>query len=230
MEFDKLCRADDYQTLFTVGLYLQAMLTALFLAPAAAIALPANVRPTTDIPMVAIGLPFSPESPEPVATGHPLYKKVAVGDITDLPATIKSSSLGIIAAAKRSSVNAAFRDSLSQMNLLADNAEASRFKLTARWIESKTPFRIATHNASSVTLHYQLSRLDNQQVLFTRDITTSATGAGGFGSVRDNGILRAAIASNFASVAKCLDDAAYGRAATDCALTPRFSVSVTRIR
>jgi hypothetical protein len=48
--------------------------------------------------------------------------------------------------------------------------------------------------------------------------------------MRDNGIVRAAIAANFASAANCIDRAAYGTAPSDCALTPKFSVSVTRER
>lgn len=85
-----------------------------------------------------------------------------------------------------------------------------------------------TTNTAAVTIHYRLERIDNAQILFDRDITTSAKGGGVDASMRDNGIMRAAIAANFASAANCIDHAAYGSAPTDCALTPSFGVSVDR--
>ncbi|WP_288485362.1 hypothetical protein [uncultured Novosphingobium sp.] len=183
---------------------------------------------STDIPMVAIGLPFEPETPEPVVVTHPLYQRIQVDEIEGLPTSVKSSALNFIAAAKRSSVNKALKDSFGRMNILAPTADRARFQLHAQWVGSQTPFRIATRNAASVTMHYQLVRMDNGQVLFDRNITTSAKGGGVDASMRDNGIIRAAIAANFASAANCLDRAAYGTAPSDCALTPKFSVVVER--
>ena len=180
--------------------------------------------------MVVIGLPFAPETPTPVASTHPLHHRVEIGEIEGLPPTVGSSALNFIAAAKRSSINAALRETFERMNLLAPNATTARVRLTTSWRGSRTPFRIATHNAATATLHYRLVRIDNGQVLFDREVTTSAEGGGVDASMRDNGIIRAAIAANFASVANCLDHAAFGTAPEDCALTPRFSVSVVRRR
>ena len=67
-----------------------------------------------------------------------------------------------------------------------------------------------------------------QRVGIDRRITTSAAGGGADASMRDNGIVRALIAANFASAANCIDHAAYGTAPSECALTPKFSVSVIR--
>jgi hypothetical protein len=181
-----------------------------------------------NLSMVAIGLPFDPETPEPIGATHPLYHRVEVGEIDGLPATVQSSSMNFIAAAKRSSINTALRDSFQRMSLLSENPSDARFRLSVRWMNSHTPFRIATHNTATATLHYELARIDNGRVLFDRDITTSVDGGGIDASMRDNGIVRAAIAANFASAANCLDHAAFGTAPGDCALTPKFRVSVER--
>jgi hypothetical protein len=199
-------------------------------AAAAMLAFPAPclAAPSGDISMVAIGLPFAPETPTPVAPTHPLYHRVAVDGITDLPATVGSTKLNFIAAAKRSSINAALRQSLERMNLLAPDASTARARLIVSWRGSHTPFRIATSNTASATLHYQLVRIDSGQSLFDREVTTYAKGGGVDASMRDNGIVRAAIAANFASAANCLDHAAIGTAPANCALTPKFSVAVVR--
>ena len=175
-----------------------------------------------DIPMVAIGLPFEPEAPEPVGLAHPLFHDVTIGEIERPPPTVKSSALNWVAAAKRSSINAAMLETFRQMNLLAPSPAAARKRLVVSW-------NIGTRNATTVTIHYRLIRVDSGEVLFDRDIVTSSRGAGADAGMHDNGILRAAIATNFASAADCLDRAAFGTAPADCALTPLFSVSVNRI-
>lgn len=197
------------------------------LALFALVAVPAGAV-ANDIPMVAIGLPFAPETPRPVAATHPLYRHVEIGEIEGLPATIGSSALNFIKAAKRSSVNTALRDSFQRMNLLAPDAGAAHVRLSVRWIGSRTPFHIGSHNTTTATLQYRLTRIDTGQVLFDREITTAAEGGGVDASMRDNGIVRAAIATNFASAANCLDHAAFGKAPSECALTPKFTVSVVR--
>lgn len=185
-------------------------------------------KSSNDISMVAIGLPFAPEAPTPVGSSHPLFHDVTIGEIHGLPATVKSSRLNFVAAAKRSSINAALSETFRQMNLLAPARAAGRKRLVVTWLGDKTPFHIGASNTTSVTLHYRLERVDNGQNLFDREITTSAHGGGVDASMRDNGIVRAAIAANFASAANCLDHAAFGTAASDCALTPQYGVSVTR--
>ena len=199
------------------------------LAAAALIAAPALADPG-EIALVAIGLPFAPETPVSVAPAHALYHDVAVGEIAGLPPTIKSSGLNFIAAAKTSSVNIGLRETFARMNLLAGPERAARKRLEVRWGGARTPFHIGSSNTASVTLHYRLARVDSGQVLFERDITTSVHGGGADASMRDNGIVRAAIAANFASAAWCIDKAAYGAAPADCALTPTFEVSVVRER
>lgn len=183
-----------------------------------------------ELPLVAIGLPFAPETPRPVVDTHVLYRHLQIAEIEGLPPTIKSSRLNFIAAAKRSSVNAALRETFERMNLLAPDGGIAHVLLTATWEGSKTPFRIGSHNEAMVTLRYRLVRIDDARVLFDRRITTSAAGGGADASVRDNGIVRAAIAANFASAANCIDHAAYGTAPNECSLKPKFSVSVSVVR
>ncbi|WP_242185774.1 hypothetical protein [Sphingomonas sp. CARO-RG-8B-R24-01] len=183
---------------------------------------------TNNIPMVAIGLPFEPESPTPVDRNHVLYHHVEVGDIEGLPTTVGSSSLNFIRAAKRSSVNAALRETFDRMNFLSPARGTAHVRLLVSWEGSTTPFHIGAHNRATATLRYRLVRIDTARVLFDRSITTSVAGGGVDASMRDNGIVRAAIATNFASAANCIDHAAYGTAPSDCALIPKFSVSVVR--
>jgi hypothetical protein len=183
-----------------------------------------------DIPMLGVGLPYAPETPRPVAATHPLYQRIAVAEIEGLPPTVKSSALNWIAAAKRSSINRALADNLRAMTMLAPDATAAKARLSVRWIGSDTPFRLGGSNAASVTFAYRLTRIDTGQTLFDRQITTSAEGGGGDASMRDNGIVRAAIATNFASAAYCMDRAAFGAAPADCALTPKFKVAVVPTR
>lgn len=201
-------------------------LTALLLS----IAMMSGTAFANDIPMVAIGLPFAPETPQPLAPGHPLYKLVEISEIEDLPPTVKSSSLNFIAAAKRSSINEGLRESFRRMNLLATDPTAARGLLSVTWVGSQTPFKIGGRNSASVTLRYRLNRKSNGELLFDREITTTADGGGVDASMRDNGTVRAAIAANFASAANCLDRAALGTAPEDCALAPQFSVSIIRRR
>ncbi len=213
-----------FKALLTRPAYRQAMRNAFALLLLAA----ATPALADDIPMIGVGLPYAPETPTPVTATHPLHHRIAIEEIEGLPPTIKSSALNWIAAAKRSSVNKALGDNFDRMNMRAPDAGSSRARLSVRWIGSDTPFRIGTSNEASVTFAYRLVRIDNGQTLFEREITTSVKGGGVDAGMRDNGIVRAAIAANFASAANCIDHAAFGVAPADCALTPKFSVTVVR--
>jgi len=86
-----------------------------------------------DIPLVAIGLPFAPETPRPIGPTHPLYQSLEVGEIEGLPSTVGSSALNWIRAAKRSSVNAALQDSFRRMNMVAPDGKMAQGRLTVSW-------------------------------------------------------------------------------------------------
>lgn len=195
-----------------------ALLSASFLPTAAA---------ANDIPMMAIGLPFAPESPAPVAETHELYQQIDVEEIVGLPSAVKSSSLNFIAAAKRSSINKALVASLKRMNMLALDPATAKARLFVTWRGIEPPVR-GSRNAATVKLHYRLVRVDTGEQLFEREVTTSAEGRGVDLVQLENGLARAAIAANFASIANCLDRAPSGTAPANCALTPQFSVNVSR--
>lgn len=180
-----------------------------------------------DIPLMPIGLPFAPVTPSPIASSHQLYQQLAVDEIIGLPPTVKSSNLNFIAAAKRSSINDALVTSLRRMNMLASNPAAATARLIVTWRGIQPPIR-GSRNAATVTLHYRLVRVSNGEQLFERELTTSAEGSGVDLVMLENGLARAAIATNFASIAYCLDRAPSGTAPANCALTPQFSVNVRR--
>src|SRR6187551_1372425 len=131
-----------------------------------------SVLPTAaaanDIPMMAIGLPFAPESPAPVAATHELYQQIDVEEIIGLPPTVKSSRLNFIAAAKRSSINDALVKSVRRMNMLAPDPATAKTRLVVTWRGIQPPIR-GSRNAATVTLHYRLLRVSNGEQLFERE-------------------------------------------------------------
>lgn len=183
---------------------------------------------TDEIPLSSIGLPYAPETPRPVATGHMLYHRIAVDEIADLPSTVGAPPLSLIAAAKRSSINKGLRETLARMNMLAPTPADAKARLIVRWGGVKTPFVIATKGQSTATLTYELRRIGNDELLFRREISTTAEGQGIDAGMRVIATARAAIAINFASIALCLEKAPSGSAPADCALTPLFKLSVER--
>lgn len=174
-----------------------------------------------DIPLSVIGLPFAPEAPKPVKPDHPLYHRVTVGDVEAMPGSIRFS------IARPSTINEGLRDTLRRMNLLAPIESDARARLTTRWVSADGDSMFARGKSASVAFHYTLSRIDKGSVIFDRQIDTGAktSGSAPGGSMQT---LRAAVAVNFASMAYCLDKAAYGNAPNDCALTPLFEVRVSR--
>jgi len=79
----------------------------------------------TDIPLVAIGLPYAPEAPVPIGAEHPLYHRVSVAEIADLPSALRWS------VARLSTINKGLRDTLERMNMLAPDEAQARFRLVA---------------------------------------------------------------------------------------------------
>lgn len=204
-------------TIFAGGLVLAGVCFA------GALAVPAIAHgPNPDIPLVAIGLPFAPETPKPVSPDHPLYHRVAVSEIEAMPGSVRFST------ARPSTINDGLRDTLKLMNLLAPTDAEARVRLVAHWGGMAVPSKfMARTKQVTTTIGYRLTRIDSGAVLFDRQIETTVDerGAGLDGGM---GAARAATAVNFASMAACIDKAAYGRAPDNCALTPKFSVSVSR--
>ena len=192
-------------------------LTFLLLATAA----PAVAVAGPDIPLIAVGLPFAPETPTPVAADHPLFQRVAFSQIENLPGSARFST------ARPSTIHNGLRDTLKRMNMLAESEATAKARLVVRWvsIEPSSPF--AAGKSASATLAYRLVRIDNGQTLFERTIRTTVeqSGAHHDGSMAGR---RSAVAANFASAALCLDKASFGNAPADCALQPLFQVRVER--
>lgn len=179
---------------------------------------------TGDVPLTPLGLSFTPESPQPVPPGHPLYHHVTVDPVADMPSVVGASvTSGFIGAAKRSSFDKALRETLDKLNMLAPTDAEAKFRLSTHWQGLDAPFKISFSSQATARLSYMLTRIDNGQRIFERQIATSADAHGGEGGARAIGVGRLAIMTNLASVALCLDKAAYGHAPEDCALTPGFT-------
>ncbi|WP_420145641.1 hypothetical protein [Sphingobium sp.] len=194
-----------------------------YVLTATALAIPAAGQ-AADVPLSPIGLPFQPGAPVPVAPDHPLYHRVAIDPVADMPGVVGASATGgIMGAAKRSSFEKALRETLEKLNLLAPDDATAKVRLTPRWIGMDAPFRISFSSQATVRMGWRVTRIDNGQAIFDRDIETSAESKGGSGSERATGVGRVALMTNIASAMRCIDMAAYGRAPQDCALTPGFT-------
>jgi hypothetical protein len=194
-----------------------------FLAAAAIAIIPASAR-ADDVPLSPIGLPFQPGAPKAVAADHPLYHRIALDPVADMPNVVGASATGgIMGAAKRSSFEKALRETLEKLNLLAPSESEAKVRLSPRWINMEAPFKISFSSRAIVRMGWSLKRIDNGQPLFDRDISTAAESKGGSGSERAIGVGRVALMTNIASAVRCIDLAAYGQAPQDCALTPDFT-------
>jgi hypothetical protein len=176
-------------------------------------------------PMNPIGLPFAPESPKPLAPGHPLYRQVALDPIADMPNKVGSFLVPITSARE---MNDALRETLDRANMLAPPGVQPKARLVVRWAGLIAPSRISFSSEATATLSYSLIRIENGQELFRRDISTASRSTGGDASDRLKGNARLAILTNLASAVLCLDKAAYGQAPADCALTPQASYRAQR--
>lgn len=192
----------------------------------AALAAPIPQAVAADVPLSPIGLPFKPLAPSAVKPDHPLYHHILLEPVIDMPAVVgTSASLGIMGAAKRASFEKALRETLNKLNLLSPDAAQAKVRLTPRWIGMDAPFKISFSSNATVRMGWALTRIDNGQTIFQRDIETSAESRGGDGSARATGVGRIALMTNIASAMSCIDKAAYGQAPANCALTPDFAYS-----
>lgn len=176
---------------------------------------------SNEIPLVAVGfgLRYSPDTPVPVSPDHPLYSRVLIDPIEEMPSSVRLS------IARPSSINEGLKLTLEHLHMLAPTSTDAKVRLTARWVAYDGGGMLGGKRAT-VTLHYRLTRLDSGAVIFDREVMTEATADDRAGGPMPT--LRAATAVNFASIAGCLDKAAFGRAPSDCALTPQFHVTTRR--
>ncbi|WP_380874421.1 hypothetical protein [Sphingomonas sp. DBB INV C78] len=178
------------------------------------------------VPLVPFGIPFLPESPKPVAPSHPLYQRIALNPIVGMPDKIGAF---LIPITNLKEFEEALRETLAQANMLAPPGQPAQAHLTVRWITLDAPTKISFSSNATSSISYVLTRSDNGQQIFARDISTSTKSTGGDGADRLKGNARLAILSNLASAVVCLDKAALGLAPSDCALTPQASYRAARM-
>ena len=146
------------------------MFALLALAPQSALA-------SDGVPLSPIGFSFSPSAPAPLKPDHPLYRRIALEQVADMPGVVGGkATLGLAGAAKRSSFEKALRETMNKLNMLATTDAEAKVRLSPRWIDMDAPFKISFSSRASVTMGWSLTRIDNGQLLFKRDITTAVQG------------------------------------------------------
>lgn len=156
---------------------------------------------------------FSRFGPAAVPTEHPLYGRIAVAPIIDMPNRVGST---FVLVTRPNEFNAALEQTLASAHMLAPDKTTEKAILTVQWVSFDLPFKISQSSEVTAILRYKLTRADNGKVIFQRDITTSASGSGGNATDRTRGIGRAALMANIAGATWCLQKAATGPAPADC--------------
>jgi hypothetical protein len=174
----------------------------------------AAAKPAVALDPYAGGLTFS-QAPGPLAPDHPLYHRVALAPLAGMPDRV-GALFNRFADPKE--VSGALHDALAGAGMAADAPAAAKARLTVTWLGLEAPIKIGFSSHATARIRYALTRVDNGQTIFARDIVTEVKAKGGDGAKRLQGTARAAIAANIASAIFCLDKAAYGQAPADCAL------------
>lgn len=186
---------------------------------------PAAARPRISLDPFAGTLDFTPERPRAVGSDHPLYRRVVFEGVSAMPARVGPALTPVSNAGE---FNSAVRDALAGAHLLAVSPGEARVRLRVTWRRFDLPFRIGFSSRATVAVNYELSRIDNGQVIFSREIVTEAQARGGNAATRARETGRAAITTNLASATLCLDRAAVQGAPVNCALRPigQFSAPI----
>jgi hypothetical protein len=189
------------------------------------VAAPAEARRPVSLLPFESEISFSPDQPRVIGADHPLFRRISVENVQNMPGRIGSF---LVAVTDPGEFNAALRSTLSSANLLAQTEGDARARLRVTWRQFDMPFHIGMSSRASVAINYELSRIDNGQVIFSREILTGAEFRGGNAATRAQGTGRAAVLANIASVTLCLEKAAYGQAPADCAVhaVGRFSAPI----
>ena len=162
----------------------------------AAGATPGAAAAQSAVPLQPIGLPFAPESPKPLSSDHPLFQRVALDPVADMPRKVGKFLLPITSATE---VNEALRQTLQRANMLAPPGIQPKARLLVRWGGLHAPSTISFSSEARATLSYTLIRLENGEELFRRDISTVSRSKGGDAADRLKGNARLAILTNLAS-------------------------------
>jgi hypothetical protein len=171
-------------------------------------------------------LGFAPQAPRPVDAQHPLFGRILLEDVQGMPTRVGSFLMPITRA---SEFNAALRSTLASANMLARSPGEARARLRVTWRRFDLPFRIGLTSRASVAVRYELSRIDNGQLIYAREIVTEMRARGGAGDARARGTGRAAILANIASLTLCLERAPFEPPSDRCYARPtgRFAAPIT---
>lgn len=176
---------------------------------------------------------FEPQALQPITSQHPLYGRILLEDVQAMPDRIGSFLMRVTSS---SEFNQSLRSTLASANMLARSPAEARARLRVTWRRFHLPLQIGLTTRATAAVHYELSRIDNGQIIYSREIVTQAVGRGGNGAIRGQGTGRASILSNIASITHCLEQAPFTPPSDACILRPvgRFSapivVSVPLIR
>lgn len=186
------------------------------------LAIPAQARRPVSLLPFENDIRFSPDQPHVLGAEHPLFRRILLEDVQNMPGRVGSIFAPVTGPGE---YNEALRRTLASANMLASTSGDAKARLRVSWRQFDLPFHIGIGSSATVAINYELSRIDNGQVIFSRQILTRASARGGNAATRAQGTGRAAILANIASATLCLEKAAVGQAPEDCAVNPVGSFS-----
>jgi hypothetical protein len=188
---------------------LPLLLSLALTSPAALDAQTISMATAVDVPHL-----YGTDGPRAVPAEHALHRRITIEPIAGMPKPIGKF---LVPIAKPEQINEALRTSFDRAQMLAGPAGAGA-KLFVTLRSFDVPWKIGASHDATLTMGYELRRIDNGQVVFQRDITTHSRGSGGDAAERMKLNARLAVQKNIASAIACLDKAAYGAAPADCTI------------
>ena len=185
------------------------------------LAIPAQAR--RPVPLLPIRDPyhFSPDQPHVLGAEHPLFRRI-LPDRLNMPGRVGSH---LHASDPRRRDESGTQEDLGERQYARLNVGRRRTRLRVSWRQFDLPFHIGISSTATVAINYELSRIDNGQVIFSREIRTRASARGGNAATRAQETRRAAILANIASSDSTSEKAAVEQAPEDCAVNPVGSFS-----
>ena len=154
------------------------------------LAIPAQARRPVSLLPFENDIRFSPDQPHVLGAEHPLYRRILLEEVQNMPARVGSIFTPVTGPAE---YNEALRRTLASAQMLAPASGDAKARLRVTWRQFDLPFHIGFGSTATVAINYELSRIDNGQVIFSREILTRASARGGNAATRAQGTGRAAI-------------------------------------
>ncbi len=155
----------------------------LLFLPITALASPALAQSISLDPFKT-SLGFAPQRPRAVDSRHPLFGRILVEDVEEMPDRVGAFLMSVTS---RREFNTTVRTALASANFLAETPEQARVRLRITWRRFDLPFRIGFSSRATAALRYDLTRIDTGQVIFSREIETGAEFRGGNAYLRARG-------------------------------------------